>query len=219
MENNKKTLMLSIIGILVLVIAVIGVSFAMFTFTGTGTKVNVIQTGTITMDFVDTDNFFEITNKYPMSDEVGIESEDNEATFGVTANWGTSAMTINYDLIISNVTEGKTLTADYIKVALTNAAGNVVVGNDVNTASLTSGVKVSSLPKVNDSEGQFFGYKLTSGTITTSGTTDTYTILAYVSDDYDLPIDETVVPAENEQKVQTRSETFSFKISIIATQA
>ena len=46
-NNNKKTLILSIIGILVLVIAVVGVSFAMFTFSGTGTKENVLKTGTI----------------------------------------------------------------------------------------------------------------------------------------------------------------------------
>ena len=41
-NNNKKTLILSIVGILVLVIAVVGVSFAMYSFTGTGTKENVI---------------------------------------------------------------------------------------------------------------------------------------------------------------------------------
>ena len=52
-NNNKKTLILSIVGILVLVIAVVGVSFAMFTFTGTGTKENVIKTGTVTVNFDD----------------------------------------------------------------------------------------------------------------------------------------------------------------------
>ena len=55
MENNKKTLILSIVGILVLVIAVVGVSFAMYSFTGTGTKENVITTGTVSMSF-DPDN-------------------------------------------------------------------------------------------------------------------------------------------------------------------
>ena len=50
-DNNKKTLILSIIGILVLVIAVVGVSFAMYSFSGTGTKQNVITTGTVSMSF------------------------------------------------------------------------------------------------------------------------------------------------------------------------
>lgn len=215
MENNKKTLVLSIIGILVLVIAVIGVSFAMFTFSGTGTKTNVIQTGTISMDFDDASNYFELENSYPMSDGKGIANDDNNATFGVTAEWGTSTMTINYDLIMSNVVEGDTLTADYIKVALKDASGNVIVGN-ANEGTLTSGVKVSTLTPYNNQGVK--GYKLTSGTITTSGTTDTYTILAYVSDDYDLPVDNSVQKAENQQIVQTKSETFSFKISIVAVQ-
>src|SRR5574344_866369 len=97
MENNKKTLILSIIGILVLVIAVVGVSFAMYSFSGTGSKQNVIQTGTVTMNF-NPDNNFTVTNKYPMSDAQGIAQTDSKATFGVNANWGSSTMTINYDL-------------------------------------------------------------------------------------------------------------------------
>ena len=79
MENNKKTLILSIVGILVLVIAVIGVSFAMYTFTGTGTQENVIQTGTVTMSF-NPDNNFAVTNQYPMSDAKGIATNANKAT-------------------------------------------------------------------------------------------------------------------------------------------
>ena len=41
--ENKKTLILSIIGILVLVIAVVGVSFAMYSFTGTGSKTHLME--------------------------------------------------------------------------------------------------------------------------------------------------------------------------------
>lgn len=210
MENNKKTLILSVVGILVLVIAVIGVSFAMFSFSGTGTKTNVIQTGTVTLDFADSSNYFTLDNKYPMSDEKGIAATDNDATFGVHAAWGQSQMTINYDLLMTNITEGATLKADKIKVALLKG-DQVVVGSTAGTTNLTAGVKVSTLDKVGND------YKLTSGTFSTTDTTDTYTISAWVSEDYDLPTTDT--SAGLKQELQTTSETFSFKISVVATQA
>ena len=48
MENNK-TMILSILGVLVLVIAVVGVSFAMYSFSAQGTKENVITTGSVSL--------------------------------------------------------------------------------------------------------------------------------------------------------------------------
>ena len=52
--NNKKTLILSIVGVLVLVIVVVGISYAMFSFVGDGTKENVITTGSISVNYADT---------------------------------------------------------------------------------------------------------------------------------------------------------------------
>lgn len=215
MENNKKTLILSIVGILVLVIAVVGVSFAMYSFTGTGTKTNVIQTGTVSMNF-DPDNNFAVSNQYPMSDAKGIASEANKAEFGVTASWGTATMTIKYDLGITNITPGSTLTAEYIKVALLDGDGTVIVGTE-NEGELTGGVKLSTLASTAGPNGLISTYGLTGGTITTSGTTDSYTILAYVSDDYDLPTSDT--SEESTQSLTSKSETFSFKVGVSAAQA
>lgn len=226
MENdNKKTLILSIIGILVLVIAVVGVSFAMYTFSGTGTKENVIQTGTVTMNF-DPDNNFAVTNKYPMSDAQGIAQTDSKANFGVKATWGTSQMTIVYDLGITSITAGATLTADYIKVALLDGNGNVLVGTKNDNGSLKAGVTIASLADKAGTNNLITNYALTSGTITASGTTDSYTILAYVSDAYNLPTDADNSTTDNEgnvtrdltSKKTTKSETFSFKVGVKAAQ-
>lgn len=224
-NNNKKTLILSIIGILVLVIAVVGVSFAMYTFSGTGTKENVIQTGTVTMNF-DPDNSFTVTNKYPMSDAKGIAQTDSKATFGVHAVWGNSQMTIAYDLGITNITAGTTLTEDYIKVALLDGNGNVIVGEKNEDNSLKAGVTIKSLATNAGTNNLIKTYALTSGTITASGTTDNYTILAYVSDAYDLPTDTANSTTDNggtvdrdlTSKKTTASETFSFKVGVKATQ-
>lgn len=215
-NNNKKTLILSIVGILVLVIAVVGVSFAMYSFTGTGSKTNEIKTGTITMNF-DPDNNFAVTNQYPMSDAKGVATTTNKADFGVTATWGTSALTIKYDLGITDITPGATLTADFIKVALLDGEGNVIVGTASDAGDLTAGVKLSTLASTAGPNNLITTYGLTGGTITTSGTTDSYTILAYVADDYDLPTD-TKNSTDNVKKT-TKSETFSFKVGVSATQA
>ncbi len=50
-KNNKKALILSILGVLVLIIAVVGVSYAMYTFSASGTKENVISTGIVVINF------------------------------------------------------------------------------------------------------------------------------------------------------------------------
>ena len=70
-------------------------------------------------------------------------------------------------------------------------------------------------------------YGLTGGTISTSGATDNYTILAYVADNYVLPIDKANTTTDNlgeatrdlTSKKTTASETFSFKVSVKAAQA
>ena len=226
-DNNKKTLILSIIGILVLVIAVVGVSFAMYSFTGTGTKENVITTGTVSMSFSQGSNNFTLQNKYPMSDATGIAQDDNRATFGVTATWGSSPLTIKYDLGITKITPGATLTEDYIKVALLGSDGTVIVGGGKGTKTLTGGVTIASLASTAGPNNLITTYGLTGGTISTSGATDNYTILAYVADNYDLPTDKANTTTDNDGTVErnltskktTASETFSFKVSVKAAQA
>ena len=223
--ENKKKLIVSIVGIIVLVIAVIGISFAMYSFTGTGTKENFIQTGTVSMSF-DPDNNFEVSGQYPMSDAKGVATTTNKATFGVNANWGASKMTISYDLGITDIEEGDTLTAEHIKVALLDDKGAVIVGKTDANGKLSGGVTIASLANKAGANNLITSYALTSGTITISGTTDNYTILAYVADTYDLPTDKTNTTTDNGgnqttsgfHKEQTGSETFKFKIGIKATQ-
>ncbi len=226
-NNNKKTLILSIVGILVLVIAVVGVSFAMYSFTGTGTKDNVITTGTVSMDFSEGANNFTVSNKYPMSDAKGVAQTDAKADFGVTATWGTAQMNIKYDLGVSDITQGATLTENYVKIALLDGDGKVVVGSTKGSNNLTAGVTIGSLKSTAAPNGLLTEYGLTGGTLTTSGQTDNYTVLAYVADNYDLPTatDTTGSKATTDdtkgttQTKSTGSETFSFKITVKAVQA
>lgn len=229
-RDNKKTLILSIIGILVLVIAVVGVSFAMYTFTGSGNEINTIQTGTITMN-IDPDNNFEFTNEYPMTDEEGIAQTDNVGTIGVSGTWSSTVpMTIYYDLGVVIVSEGATLTDDYIKIALLKGDEVIVGTADDTTGALTEGVVLSSLASTAGPNNLVKTYGLAGGTLSTSGTVDNYTIQAWVSDQYDLAIDPDNTTADQDasgtlddqdgrlHQKQTASETFVFKVVLEASQ-
>ena len=217
-NNNKKTLILSIIGILVLVIAVVGVSFAMFTFTGTGTKENILKTGTISVDFSDDTkgNKIEITNQYPEDDTTGIADENNDTTFEVKGDWGSSPMTVNYEVGLSDISAGTTLTDQFVKVQI-----------------MKNGTPV----KGTATEGVITSYYVTNGTLQnqsgqTAHLSDTFTVKAWVSDAYDLPTDKAnsdtenggtkVIPQADESAKHIKtsaSETYSFKVKVVAEQA
>lgn len=226
-NNNKRTLILSIIGILVLVIAVVGVSFAMFTFSGTGTKENVIKTGSISINFdADTkDNHIEITNQYPESDTTGMAAKNNETTFTVKGDWGNSPMTVNYEVGLSDITTtpatGATIGDNYVKVAIQK--------NDTYVkGSATGGVLISTFAADHGPLNYITNHYVTNGTLTNGDLTDTFKVKAYLSDTYDLPSDtaKSTDPevsggtmANNSGSIhqkQSKSETYSFRVKVVA---
>ena len=225
--ENKKTLILSIIGILVLVIAVVGVSFAMYSFTGTGTKTNVIQTGSISLNVAKEEgNSFTFDKAYPMSDARGIQ-EGNSAEVSVSGTWtATTPLTINYDLGVEVTQSGTTLTEEHVKIALLDNTGRVVVGSVAGTDDLSGGVTIASLKNTQTTNKYLDGYALTKGVLTSSGKPDTYRIIGWVADTYDLPTNTATSTTDNTgslttdglHKKETASETFKFKLVVEAAQ-
>lgn len=230
-NNNKKTLILSIIGILVLVIAVVGVSFAMFTFTGTGTKENVLKTGTVSVAFDDSteNNNIEITNQYPEDDATGMADTNNETTFTVEGDFGTNTtMSVNYEVGLSDITTtpttGATIGDNYVKVAIQQNSTYV-------KGSATGGVLISSFASDAGPLGLIENHYVTNGTLSNGHLTDTFKVKAYLADTYDLPTDNansTNPEAENGtldnnggtlHKKTSASETYSFKVKVVAAQA
>lgn len=228
-SNNKRTLILSIVGILVLVIAVVGVSFAMFTFTGTGTKENVIKTGSINIDFSDEtkENHIDVDNEYPKTDEEAMANDEDETTFTVSGDWGDSPLTINYEVGLTDIVPGNTLTSDYVKVVVKKGATYTV-------GSANGGVTVSSLQNVAGPLNIITNYYVGNGTLTNDGSenlSDTFTVKAYTSSDYVLAADTSKSTSPEvsggtldnasgslHQKT-TAAETYSFKVTIKAQQA
>lgn len=239
MEDNKKTLVLSIIGILVLVIAVVGVSFAMFSFSGTGTKQNVITTGTVSLDFSTveggtTTNVINVDNQYPMDDTNGVSLADitkSKADFSVKANYQAD-MTINYEVGIvdinktGDITEGAvTIPEKNVKVILINSAGEAVVGTKVDEN--YKGVTVADLASKSGTNNLITNYYLAGGSFTKGDNLNQYSIYAYLDKDYQLPVDATksttdnagTVTRTNESKKTTKKAEFSFKLVVKAAQA
>lgn len=239
MEDNKKTLVLSIIGILVLVIAVVGVSFAMFSFSGTGTKQNVITTGTVSLDFSTveggtTTNVINVDNQYPMDDTNGVSLADitkSKADFSVKANYQAD-MTINYEVGIvdinktGDITEGAvTIPEEDVKVILINSAGEAVVGTKVGEN--YTGATVASLASESGTKNLITNYYLAGGSFTKGDNLDKYSIYAYLDKDYQLPVDASksttdnagTVTRTNESKKTTKKAEFSFKLVVKAAQA
>ena len=232
MENNsKRTLILSIIGILVLVIAVVGVSFAMFTFSGTGTKENILRTGTVSVAFDSTteNNSIEITNQYPEDDTTGMADTNNETTFTVEGDFGgNTTMSVNYEVGLSDITttpaSGATIGDNYVKVAIQKNSTYV-------KGSAAAGVLISSFASDHGPLNLIDSYYVTNGTLTNGDLTDTFTVKAYLADTYDLPDD----PANSTSpevsggtvsnnsgtlhKKTSKSETYSFKVKVVASQA
>src|SRR5574344_2344042 len=201
--ENKKTKILTIVGVLVMIVMVTGISFALYTFTGTGSKENVITTGQISVSYEES-SVIELTNQYPMSDELGIGNTESLMNFTVSGTIRGDA-NINYAIGLDSIVEGTTLTEEFVKVYLLK--GDTVVSTFING----EGKKIGDL-KSSKIEGILGGYVLYTDSFTTSGSQE-YTIKAWVSDDYKLP---TIVNGNNSS---TTSEIFKFKIKVVATDA
>lgn len=227
--ENKKTLILSIIGILVLVIAVVGVSFAMYTFAGVGTKQNKITTGSISLNITGPEFSFDGT--YPMSDAKGILSTGNTQTVTVSANWPDGApVEVQYDLGLQIETPTGTLGEDDVKILVFDEQNKVVVGKTVGESTATEGTLISDLAGVKGPNQLIQQYGIAGGTFVSSTDVDTYTVKAWVSDQYTLPVDpaKTTSPEDatgtmnNEEgkihQKETASNTFKFKVIMSAKQ-
>ena len=121
-SNNKKQLVLTILGVLVLVIAVVGASFAVWNYVFNGTLVNTISTNDISLDLLESNtNIITIENALPMSDNEG-KAQTETFDFAVTSKT-VKDIDIEYNINIQKleVDNGYTsLNDNQIKVYLTD---------------------------------------------------------------------------------------------------
>ena len=208
MTENKKTLLFSVLGVILLLVVVIGVSYAMYTFSAQGSKVNQITTGTISVSYEEASQVT-LTNAYPSTDATGSAVTGHDLVFTVTGSI-TGSTSVKYDLALANITPGATLTAEHVKFNL-KKGDTYLLGTNANT-----GVTVASIAT---NKGTIIdtGYLLDTGTLTSTNTGATYTLRAWVADTYKLP--QGANTTSEDGKTQTNAstaETFKFGIEIKA---
>ncbi len=205
----KKKYKSILIGIFVvaLMAMVVGISYAAYVFTGTGTKENVITTGQIVVNFNETNNI-RLTNRYAETDEQGLANPDSNSTleFSVSSDIIGQA-TVNYAIGLVEINEGATLKEDYIKIYMTKN-GTVANGFTENKGNLISSYKNKSI------EGYLDSHVITQDSLT-GVQTNNYVVKAWIDENYDLPITDSSNGTSHSN--QTTSETFSFKIKVVAT--
>ena len=205
MTENKKTLLFSVLGVILLLVVVIGVSYAMYTFSASGSKINEITTGTISVSYKETSTIT-LDNAYPSTDATGSAVTGHDLVFTVNGSISGST-TVTYDLALANITSGATLTAEYVKF-------NLKKGDTYLIGTANTGVTIASRA-ANKGTLITTGYLLDTDTLTSAKTGATYTLRAWVADTYDLPTDGNVTSGDTTTNA-TKTETFKFGVAIKA---
>ncbi len=164
-QNSSKQIIIPVLGVALLLIAVVGISYAAFNYSRAGTTINTITTGSIIMNYSESENGITIVNALPTSDSTGmtLNGEDYTFDFHISATVK-SGTTLNY-IITAVKDEGSTIDDDKVKVYLTSADDTIVEKAATKISELgTTSSDASGAP-----DGQ---YKLKEGTITKTETTN-----------------------------------------------
>ena len=133
-ENNKKSkkdkkkIIIASSIIVLLLALVIGITYAAFDFSFIGNR-NVIETGDISIEFLESDDVITLTNALPTSDSNG-KAQTNDFDFQVTTK-ASNGINLKYNLNIEKlaVDSGYTsLNDNEVKVYLTDENDNPLVG-------------------------------------------------------------------------------------------
>ncbi len=134
MDNSlSRQILLSILGVAILIVALVGVSYAVFTTSVDGSKINTINTGTISMSFVESTNGILISNAMPISDEEGkrLIGDNNVFDFVVSSSIA-GLTTVSYEIVAEKVTaDGIELDNDDVKIYLEKLVNGEYVSTSI----------------------------------------------------------------------------------------
>ena len=155
--KNNKQLVFSIFGIFVLLVLCIGISFAAYNFTNTSGANNEVDSGYVSMTYIEQSNEYVVENALPVKDGEAIGLSDY-FEFRVTTSAKTNSdddngVSLPYEITIVE-SEGNTLSSDKIKMYLTEVEGE----NEVEAAPVTF---ISDLePSIYKNVGKKAGFNL-----------------------------------------------------------
>lgn len=134
MDNSlSRQILLSILGIAILIVAIVGVSYAVFTTSIDGSKINVINTGTISMSFVESSNGISINNAMPISNEEGKRLIGNNNVFDfVVSSSIVGSTTVNYEIVAEKVVvDGVQLSDEDVKIYLEKLVNGKYISTEI----------------------------------------------------------------------------------------
>ncbi len=182
MEDNSKKIFLSVLGVAILLVAVIGVSFAAFSYSGGGRE-NSIQSGSLTVNYVEAKQGIQIDDALPMTVEAGksLVGEKNTFSFSVsTKATGNKAINIPYVITVTP-DENNTLTNDQVMVYLADGTGATGEG-----VSVVDPVKVSELTAATGTRtGSFILKSVDTNNVTSTLKTDSYVLKMWIENSVD----------------------------------
>lgn len=207
---SKKKMIISIFGLLLVLITIVGIGYALYVFVGTGSKENVITTGKVDVNYTE-NSVINLMDQYPVNDTTGITETASESEMSFTLSPGLNTG-LNYAIALDSIVEGTTLTENYIKIYLLK--GDAVASSFTEgQGKLISSVKPILL--LNSSNEVLIDHYVIHTDTFTNYSSQTYTLKAWIDESYDLP--QTDISSDASHGVQTTSETFSFKIRVVAT--
>lgn len=122
-KSETRELLLSVFGVAILIIVITGVTYAIYNYTSNAKQENVITTGSIELEYLESDsNVIKIDNAIPVDDTVGkLQSEYFDFTLKATI---AGVATINYDLYAKELSVENKLDYKFVKLYLEELNGN-----------------------------------------------------------------------------------------------
>lgn len=122
-ERNNKIFVIAI-ALLIFIVMVIGVSMAAFTYTKEDNNVNTISTGNIYLNYTEDTNGINITNAFPLTDNVGKLLSDENQYFDFTVEAKISGDVVaNYEVAVEKEASS-TLDNNEVKLYLEKMVNN-----------------------------------------------------------------------------------------------
>ena len=145
-----KRIIILIVSLMAITGIIVGVSYAFFSVGGSQEQANTFTSGCLNISLTSNSASINLTNTYPITDIEGLETTSYDFTIENTCNTAT-----NYSINLESLNkQTNSLSADYIKVALSSDTVDNVISKLSSNTSVT--------PEI---EGSYESYNLYTGTL------------------------------------------------------
>ena len=182
----KKRIIILVVSLIAITGIIVGVSYAFFSVGGSQEQANTFTSGCLNISLTSNSSSINLANTYPITDIEGLEGTSYDFTITNTCSSET-----NYNINLESLNnQTNSLSADYIKVALSSDTVDNVISKLSSNTSVTSEI-----------EGAYESYNLYTGTLQGEESKN-YHLKLWI--DYDAT------------KEEAANKTYSSKINVIA---